>query len=692
MDLNLVYAGQKPDIENLRTAYRDTVANLEPYFSDCLQAYDDRRNHWQGKSTDFRKNWEGAFPWKGASDQEVNVVGERIDAYIGLCMRALDRSHTRAYPTKVQGLPAAAVVSSFLKYLRTTYIPNFRDSMELAANHLFEKKLAVTYVGWSATDRTIQQRMSLDEIAQALGPDMAEMLVDPENEESAIAMLQEAFPKLKVPRARRALRALRETGEAVLTVSSRSMSRPDVLTCTPDGDVFFPEYVTDPQRAPYVFWRVWLTPQEIKQKVETEGWDKKWCDYMLEHQRGKDSFKIDGEKMPQNYRAATPITEDNDMVMVVYAYQRLIDPDDGSEGIYCTVMHPETGDNPDAGQGFGKFELLNGFDDYPFVVTRLSADQKRLYEGKNFTDNLRGPQWQIKVETDSRVDRNSMATLPPLMHPAGRPPSEWGPGRKVPYRRLGEVQFGPTPPYDGGGAEMMLQMRMQADRAVGLDYEHPTAMPRQEFYINKFLGHVRDVLKLAWKLYGKMGDDEVFFQVTGSPDPLVMTRDIAAETDFNITVNFDSMATDPDTAETRLKQVGSLIQFDRNGRIDIDKFLEFAAMSIDPTFADYVLMSGQESQQKVAKEVTDDLAKIFAGIEVPARPNGAGLAMQLVRAYAQQPDVAQRLQQDEAFAQRLQKYLEQYQFQLQQAENAQIGRIGTAPAEVGGVQTQGMQA
>jgi hypothetical protein len=50
-----------------------------------------------------------------------------------------------------------------------------------------------------------------------------------------------------------------------------------------------------------------------------------------------------------------------------------------------------------------------------------------------------------------------------------------------------------------------------------------------------------------------------------------------------------------------------------------------------------------------------------------------------------------RAQQDEAFAERLKKYAEQYQFQLQQSQNAQIGRIGTAPAQMGGVQTQGMQ-
>ena len=119
--------------------------------------------------------------------------------------------------------------------------------------------------------------------------------------------------------------------------------------------------------------------------------------------------------------------------------------------------------------------------------------------------------------------------------------------------------------------------------------------------------------------------------------------------------------------------------------------LEFTASSINPIFADYVLQPAEEAQQKVMKNVTDDLAKIFAGIEVPAQPNGAQIAMQLVQAYVQQPDVAQRAQQDEAFAARLQKYAAAYEFQLQQAQNAEIGRIGTAPAQMGGVTTQGMQ-
>ena len=77
---------------------------------------------------------------------------------------------------------------------------------------------------------------------------------------------------------------------------------------------------------------------------------------------------------------------------------------------------------------------------------------------------------------------------------------------------------------------------------------------------------------------------------------------------------------------------------------------------------------------------------------MPARPNGAETAIQIIQQYLQQPDIAQRMQSDQAFAQRIQKYMGQYQFSMQQVENAQIGKIGTAPAQMGAMQTQQMQS
>ena len=677
-DESMIYAEDEPDVKALTDAYNTALLDNDTYFDQCRQSYDDRRNIWPGKSTDLRKHGANAFPWEGASDQEVNVVGERIDNYVALFSQALSRSHIKAFPTSASSMPRATMVSGFLKWMLSSYIPDFKGQMELGGNYLLEKGLMISYVGWKRELRTFLQTVTLEQIAEG-SPELADMILAGDADEDLVLILQQTFPSLTSKRGRAVIRDLRNRGEAAIPMPRLSVDCPVVQACAPDGEVILPPYVTDPQRSPYIFWRTFYTAQELEKKVTAEGWDREWVTSAIAKLRGKDSDKLDGQKQQGHRRN---ITDEGDLVMLVHGYQRLIDEDDGSEGIFCTVFHPDV-------EGYAHHELLNGYDNYPFIFTRLAHSEKRMYEASTFSDALRGPQMQIKTEMDSRIDRASMATLPPLMHPAGRPPSDWGPGTRIPYRRLGEIAFGPVPPFDPGSMEIEAGKRNQADRAVGLDFENPASSSRQQFYIGKFLDHVRDVLGLAWQLFQRMGPDEVFFQVTGNPNPQTMTKGDPDEV-YSIVVAFDSMANDPETAEAQMKQIISLVQYDRNGIIDMNKLLEFAAMSISPVLADYVLQPAEEAQQKVTKNVTDDLAKIFAGIEVPAQANGAQIAMQIVQAYAQQPDIAQRLQGDEAFAERLTKYAGQYQFMMQQAQNAEIGKIGTAPAEMAGVNTQQM--
>ena len=371
---------------------------------------------------------------------------------------------------------------------------------------------------------------------------------------------------------------------------------------------------------------------------------------------------------------------------VVYCYQRLFDREEGSQGIYCTIFNPLIAGSGDK-KPYAKFELLNGLDEYPFRVTRLSEDNKRLYDLQTIPELLRGIQWCVKIERDSRIDRNSMATLPTLLHPKGQPPPDIGPGRKVGRSRPGEFEYMQAPQFNPGSVEIENTQLATADKLVGLDIENPLSSSRRQFLIDKFLNHVRDVIKSAFKAYQRYGPDQVFFQVTGVPDPMTFDKGSPDE-DFHVIVAFDVQSTDPESMEKKLASIAQILPMDRNGRIDIDKYVEFVANAIDPMLADAILQPVEVSQQKMVKDVTDDLTKISSAIEVGARPNGAQIALQLIQQYAQQPDVAQRLQQDKMFAERLQKYAGQYQFALQQTQNAEIGRIGTAPAAVGSTSTQ----
>ena len=680
----LTYVGKEPDIKTLRYAYDETVIELEAYFDLCRTSYDDRRNWWAGKSRDHRKHGADAFPWEGAADMEAHTIDERITRLVSLFMSSLNRSNVRAFPVESTDIPRSKVVSSFLKWMVSSgYIPRFKREMELGANYLLERGILITYVGWHREDRRFLQRLDLNQIAQ-IAPEVVELIEAGENDEELVALLEATFPGVTKKRAKKALKDLRKTGEAELPIVRRQVDAPEVKTLAPDGDFFFPPYVTDPQRAPYCFWKTYYTAQELENKVITDGWDADFVETMIDKYRG---VNIDSIEREQEGRRSTSLTDNayeaNELIEIVYGYQRLIDPEDGSEGIYCTVFHKEYS------EGYAKFELLNGYEDYPVVVTKLSEDSKRLYDTQTIPDILRGIQNQVKVERDSRIDRNSLATLPPILHPVGQAPTDWGPGRMIPYRRKGDLDFAPTPPSPVGSIEIEKTMEAQADRLCGLDETSQISQVRKQFLVDKFLQHSAEVLQMCYKCFQRFGPDSVFFRVTGSPDPVVFNKGNPDE-NYDIIISYDVLNSDPETQEKKLQQMVALTQLDRSGRINIDNLLDAAANSIDPVLADRVLQPTEAAQEQVVKQVTDDLAKIFAGIEMPARPNGAQIALTVIQQYASQPDVAQRLQSDEAFAARLEKYAGQYTFQMQQAQNAQIGRVGTEPAQMGDINTQGI--
>ena len=685
----LTYLDKEPSIKTLRYAYEQTVNELESYFDLCRNSYDDRRNYWPGKSRDHRKHGSDAFPWEGASDIEAHTIDERITRLVSLFISSLNRANVRAFPVESNDAARAKIVSSFLKWMVSSgYISRFKKEMELGANYLLERGILITYIGWHREDRKFLQSLDLEQIAE-VNPEIAQLVSTGENDEELTALMEVTFNGVTKKRAKRVLKQLRKTGAAELPIVRRQIDAPEVKTLAPDGDFFFPPYVTDPQRAPYCFWKSYYTPQELENKVMTDGWDEDFVEYVIDKFRG---VNVDSIEREQEGRRSISLTDNayeaNELIELVHSYQRLIDKEDGSEGIYCTVFHKEF-DGTEGVPGYAKFELLNGYEDYPVVVSKLSEDSKRLYDTQTIPDILRGIQNQVKIERDSRIDRNSIATLPPILHPVGQAPTDWGPGRMIPYRRKGDLDFAPTPPAPNGSIEMERTMEDQADRLCGLDETSGISQVRKQFLVDKYLQHSADVIKMCYKCFQRFGPDSVFFRVTGSPDPVAFNKGDPNE-NFDIVISYDVLNSDPETQQSKLQQMVALTQLDRSGRININNLLDIAAFTVDPVLADNILQPIEAGQEQVVQQVTDDLSKIYAGIEMPARPNGAQIAMQVIQQYGSQPDVAERLQVDEAFRGRLEKYAGQYTFQMQQAQNAQIGRVGTDPAQMGNIQMQGI--
>jgi hypothetical protein len=150
--------------------------------------------------------------------------------------------------------------------MKSSYIPDFKNQMELGANYLLEKGIMVSYVGWKREKRTFLQDVSIDELAQA-SPDMAELIINATDDAMLIDMVIQAFPHMTAKRVRKFLKEIRKTGKASIPIPRMSIDCPFVHSCAPDGEVLFPPYVVDPQAAPYVFWRTFMTISEARIRI-----------------------------------------------------------------------------------------------------------------------------------------------------------------------------------------------------------------------------------------------------------------------------------------------------------------------------------------------------------------------------------------------------------------------------------------
>jgi hypothetical protein len=675
-DPELLYVSKEPDIAYLSEAYKRTQSDLGEWLDRRQREWLDRRQRdydvrnclWAGKSDDFKKyanqsSTGEVFPWVGASDQEVRMADELITCRVAMSMNAIRRGHIIATPTESSDVERANVVSNFLRWLINSKMQEFYPEIELGLNHLFEKGMMVHYAWY--------------EIAQVL-PQIAGAIQDGSMDEELSEALKTQFDISK-SKARAMLKEMRKDGETTVPVTRQVVSRPKIKALAPDEDVFWPSYCIDPQEAPYMFHVVSMTPEQLRSKISTENWSEEFVDAAIE-------LAGQGEDADENIyqlRENDEFTrsDDNSLVRIVYCYQRLLD-EDNVPGIYCTIYHANI---PDL---YAKHQLLDyAHGQYPFVVTTLEKTDKKLYSSRSYPELIESLQQVLKVETDAAIDAQSLTTLPPLLHPIGRSPSRWGPGDRVPYRTQDEYRFADTPRGSGVNVELRRYIQEQADRYFGRNAPgvNPVeAQMKQQEVIDKVFHHLKLLLDQVYSLYQQYGPDEEYFRVTGMQDMQKYAKGSPSER-FDFYMQFDAATQDPEQMLERVKAIAQLgAQLDKNGTLDTERLLQIAVGQILPGAAESIILPKETASQKAMDEERQTIAEIYAGVPPNVKPNDAHeMKLQVFQQWLQQPDVAQKVQQDPALQERIQNYMQQRQMQVQQKQNAEIGRLGAAPTQFG---------
>jgi hypothetical protein len=705
-DFQLQEADSGPNMFRLARAYQQVCTDLNPRIRQDELNYDTRHCVWPGQSADQRKNAVRSgdtqpFPWKGASDLRVHVVDEIINHGVAIDVMALAKANVRAVAVEGGDLAKAAIVSNFMRWLVLSQMTELPDEAEVLANYRRERGLGILGVFWDSRVQKTQQKISLAEIADT-APDVATAIQNGLFPEEIATLLRQFFPEISAKKAKRMVKELAENGETTVPFTIQQVNRPMVRAYAVGEDIFLPPNTTDLQSARSIFRKALLSPEAAREKVISEGWDKDYVEDAIEHCIGAAEMTPQFTTGNVDTRFGTERlgVSSSDipagLIEFVYAYERLSD-EDGVPGIYCTVFCPSLhlANDQEAEKQYAKHELLGYRDgEYPFVEFPIEKLSRFLLDTRGQPEVLRGDQDAIKTEVDARRDNASLSTCPPVTHPVGREPGRIGPGAMVSERRPGEYGYMAVPPAPQASVEIQgnieARTRKYAGRPTAEDTTNEWQVKQQKQIAYGWLNKWQIVFRKVFTLHMQYGPDEEFYRVIGqqSDKPSKFNK-----ADFNgkydLYLAYDVLNNDPEMWQAKIKAMGEVAaQFDRNGQVDYSKLLQKAFDMIDPILAEDVLVPQEMAAQKEVTETQGDISRMWAGVDLDAPQTGINpeLRLQVIKNWMtgvpDNPavDVQARVMADESLRKRIERYSQQLQFQLDQRENAQIGRIGTAPA------------
>ena len=675
----------KPDVDELKHDFERAKANLSTWMDKAEDAREVRFNQWAGKTGDGKKSGPEAFPFDGASDLEPGVINPLIDGDVATLTQALTKANLVAAPVESGDVASAKLVTEFLRWRMGTMDELMRES-SIGANYLLQN--GVTFFGtyWKQEKTRKFEPISLGQIAEQ-SPELAMAIEDPEMKEGVEEMFYPMFPKLKKRRVKKMLNELRKNGETEIPTEKVVVNRPAVKAYELGRELIVDSNVIDLESARSIHCIHYYSPEALKQKVN-EGWDEAWIDEAIEKAKDFYEERYSDSAMHYDYGTSYGSQHYEGLIRVVTTYRKELDEDD----VPVVTKTCWTDEMDEAG-----FHEPVGYDEgrYPFVCITREHLNHRLLDSRGYPELLKSYELAVKTEVDSRRDRASMSTMPPVEYQIGRRPERLGPGAQIPVRRRGEVGFMEIPRYSQASMEVEMQIRQLCNRITGRATSPDDAVEAnviKQHLVNCWLSGWKEVLKRIWCLDRTYSGPMIWFRVTNNEQGAQLILDETAELyDFNITWN--SMNQDESKVIEKLDTVGKLMaQYDRSGQARFDIYLRKVLEAIDPNLASQLIMPQQEATDKEIQETSADIAKIASGqvVNVPQQGVNSQLRLQQLQQYIQgtpeipAQDVQQRMQEDENFAKRLQTYAGQLEMMQTQQRNALIGQLGTAPGNVPG--------
>jgi hypothetical protein len=686
---------KEPDVAELQAELSSILEDASRNLRRRDDFDDVRFCRWAGQSDDGRKHEEflgrKPIPWEGASDTHNRLADRIVNEHVHMSMEAFFRANMNVTGLEVSDTKKASYWRDCLSYfMEQKMLPELRREVEILAQELYAGSPAIAILGvyWQQETIMRMKRFSLQDLmmmVQQMGGDesalqeVSAVMVDPDMEEQALAIMRNVFVGVKDKVLKKGLKEFRETGQTKLPAPSEHENRPRFVAHRLYDDIFIDANCTELDRARCVMRREWFTETELRDKINTEGFNEDFVEEVI--------AKTEAVSGVPQYDQRSPIRigellvgqgvegDYNDLYEIFYAYRKVYDEDTNVPAIYCTAFSSHVTDS------YGKHEILDyGHNQMPFVLFTRERLSRSIFDSRGIPEIAATNQYESKLHRDLLNDAATISVIPPLLVNARRGGlnTTIAPASQMTITRPDDIGWLQPPPLSQGSMAAEDVAVSEVEKYFGNPEKPEQKQLYQQCMVNRWLDSWKEALSQALCLCQQYLAPEFVARLTGGSieDIAVQQDDIAGRYDLSLRFNVDTL--NPEFMEHKIDAVMKLTQFDVTGALDRNKLLEIIAESIDPMLAKQVVMDKATAAQKEIEDEQNAWIKIINEIEpIPKEGVNFQLRQQTAQQIVQSSQELQKKMQEKPLVKQLSENRMQYlQFGIQQMENAQIGRVG----------------
>ena len=674
---DLVETTEKPDVENLKKELQESwkgsydnrwfnysrISNYENlYFAQFHTRQD----------SGLVPDTPDAKPFPGATNSECRLVQNYHTAYLALLKKADKMATFRVDAVGQQDTAISPLVEKYMNYqIRIGCRDNWESEIELMKSYAGLFGWSAAHLHWNrqlfkteieVTAQTIHQETGVDISAQT--PDIHLIHL--------IAKKTGVHPEL----VEKMLAEILQNGRSRVPITKLVKDQPSIRALKPYMDILVSVSDDDfPEESRIIFRIERYTIPELQNKVNTEGWRKKWVDEAQEtiNQRMAGSFRatLGGSRTGDR-------SKDN-RVEIVQAYSKRMGKG-GVQKIYRTVFSMST-------KSYALHEEIQGFNgEMPFIFFRYDGSQKSVFRSTGIGERGRDLQNRMKRLQDLIHDRQVTETYPAVVVRGGDmfgDDLDLSPGGVLNIAESSNVDF-MKPPSGSINLNASLQEFIQedGDRIFACyNARIPTmeTQDKRQLLADNYLEVKTRLFRKIWQLAKEFESDETWSRITEAQFPMPRGAD-----NFDFNMICDIRQEDPEFASGAVKEIANIAMQDQTGTLNKALAVKRALHLISPALAQEMVTTDENAQRKIYDEVNSVLMGIALGNPAPIKRESelpdAEMRIQFVQQImAQNPKYQQLSKSDPDFQAKLKQYTDNLTFAIQQQTNQAIGRTGAKP-------------